>query len=176
MSRQNWEDYSVHTSSSSRYDPSHTTLRGGGSGLSRPSTPASSEYSEYMPPRRNTTPENTKTKKKKSNKTNTVTTQDLPHHKAGRVKVGIRIRPAFQDEISSSKTPFKPIITASGTDPSTGLGKVILSVGTGKQREFKFDYAFGPRVSQDDVYDQVAQPVVSDVLGGFNGTIFAYGM
>jgi hypothetical protein len=135
-------------------------------------------YSEYMPPVRNTAQSGATSGKKKTpgSKKPSVTAQNLPHHKAGRVKVGIRIRPVFKDEIESTRGPFTPIIAAqSAPDPATGLGKVILTVGTGKQREFKFDYAFGPKTTQDHVYDKVAKPVVTDVLSGFNGTIFAYG-
>lgn len=175
MSRQGWEDHSVHTANSSRYDPTHTSLRGGGS--SRPVTPASSVYSEYMLPQRHTTTVASSKKKTPGKKSAPVTAQNLPHHKAGRVKVGIRIRPVFQDEIESIRGPFTPIISAQGApESSSELGKVILNVGGSKQqREFKFDYTFGPKASQDHVYDRVARPVVTDVLSGFNGTIFAYG-
>lgn len=183
MSRQYGEDHSVNTASSSRYDPTQTSLRGGGGAISRPVTPASSLYSDYMPPQRNTAPPgggaggaSHHKKKPSADKHAAVTAQNLPHHKAGRVKVGIRIRPVFQEEIDNMRGVFTPIIAAqSALDTATGLGKVILNVGTGKQREFKFDYAFGPKVTQDHVYDKVARPVVTDVLSGFNGTIFAYG-
>lgn len=181
MSRQGWEDQSIHTASSSRYDPTHTSLRGGGGGggVSRPTTPAASQYSDYMPmpPQRNTAVATSSKKKAPSNKSSSVTAQNLPHHKAGRVKVGIRIRPAFKDEISNMRGPFTPIIAAlNELDNATGLGKVVLTAGANKQREFKFDYAFGPQTTQDQVYDKVGRPVVTDVLSGFNGTIFAYGM
>lgn len=55
------------------------------------------------------------------------------------------------------------------------LGQVSLATITGKQRDFHFDYVFGEDSTQDYVYDQMARPVVSEVLRGFNGTIFAYG-
>ena len=45
----------------------------------------------------------------------------------------------------------------------------------GKQREFYYDYVFNPNTTQDSVYDRIARPVVTDVLKGYNGTIFAYG-
>lgn len=101
-------------------------------------------------------------------------TGQLPHHKAGRVKVGIRCRPPFQEEIERAKGTFHPIIETTHVprDANT-LGRVALTLSTGKQREFMFDYVFGPSSSQDYVYDRVARPVVNDVLNGFNGTIFA---
>lgn len=40
---------------------------------------------------------------------------------------------------------------------------------------FTFDKVFGPKTHQVDIYNEVAVPVVRSVMGGFNGTIFAYG-
>lgn len=114
----------------------------------------------------------------------TQTQTQAPHYKAGRVKVAVRVRPPFQDEIDAhNKTShgrdFAAIIDTK-MEPSAGdkgatVGKVMLKVSPGKQREFWFDHAFGASTSQDYVYDTLARPVVSDVLRGFNGTIFAYG-
>lgn len=109
-----------------------------------------------------------------------------PHHKAGRVKVAIRVRPPFQDEIDAHSRSalgqqgrdFAAILetrTEPGGDHAATVGKVLLKVTPGKQREFWFDHAFGATASQDHIYDSVARPVVSDVLRGYNGTIFAYG-
>lgn len=103
----------------------------------------------------------------------------LPHHKAGRVKVGVRCRPPFQDEIDYAKKnsgEFIPIIeTRAEHLDSSSLGQVSLLMSSGKQREFMYDYVFGTKCTQDYVYDRIARPVVTDVLRGFNGTIFAYG-
>ena len=38
-----------------------------------------------------------------------------------------------------------------------------------------YDYIFPPESQQIEVFEKVAQPVVDNVLNGFNGTIFAYG-
>jgi kinesin family protein 6/9 len=32
-----------------------------------------------------------------------------------------------------------------------------------------------PETTQDEAYEKVAQPIVEDVLNGFNGTVMAYG-
>lgn len=37
------------------------------------------------------------------------------------------------------------------------------------------DRVFGSGYSNEDVYVEVAQPIVESALDGFNGTIFAYG-
>ncbi|KAM7375468.1 hypothetical protein PAMA_014536 [Pampus argenteus] len=44
---------------------------------------------------------------------------------------------------------------------------------TGKP--YVFDHVLPPNTSQEQVYDQCAKQIVRDVLGGYNGTIFAYG-
>jgi hypothetical protein len=99
----------------------------------------------------------------------------LPSFKAGRVKVGIRCRPAFQDEIDFAQGNYMSIVETKPERPDNNLlGLVYLTLMSGKQREFQYDYVFGARDSQDSVYDRIARPVVTDVLKGFNGTIFAY--
>jgi len=42
-------------------------------------------------------------------------------------------------------------------------------------RPYTFDRVFKPSASQEFVYTESAKPIVSDVLAGYNGTIFAYG-
>ncbi|OQS05081.1 kinesin, partial [Thraustotheca clavata] len=45
----------------------------------------------------------------------------------------------------------------------------------GVPNSFTFDNVFGEESTQKQVFEQVAKPVVSDVLEGYNATIFAYG-
>lgn len=40
---------------------------------------------------------------------------------------------------------------------------------------YLFDKVFKPNATQDKVYNEAAKSIVSDVLAGYNGTIFAYG-
>eukprot|EP00981_Chlorochromonas_danica_P009276 scaffold2593_cov166-Ochromonas_danica.AAC.1 len=99
--------------------------------------------------------------------------------KSSRVKVAVRCRPAFQDEIDFAKGDFVSIVQtraeALGGQAMRDLGQVSLATVTGKQRDFYFDYVFGEDASQDFVYDRLARPIVQEVLRGCNGTIFAYG-
>jgi hypothetical protein len=96
----------------------------------------------------------------------------LSQSKIGRVKVGVRCRPPFQDEIDFSQGNFMPIVSCQA-EQANALGRVSLTLISGKQRDFVYDYVFGPKTTQDQVYDRIARPVVNDVLKGFNGTIFA---
>ncbi|KAG9453650.1 hypothetical protein H6P81_006554 [Aristolochia fimbriata] len=43
------------------------------------------------------------------------------------------------------------------------------------ERAFTFDKVFGPKAQQRSIYDQSIQPIVNEVLEGFNCTVFAYG-
>ena len=42
-------------------------------------------------------------------------------------------------------------------------------------KQFTFDKIYDWNSRQEDVFVQVAQPIIEQVIGGFNGTIFAYG-
>ena len=47
--------------------------------------------------------------------------------------------------------------------------------GTGDVKSFQFDAFFDDKTTQEEVYDQVARPIIDGVLDGYNGTLFAYG-
>ena len=42
-------------------------------------------------------------------------------------------------------------------------------------RSFKFDFSYDKDCRQEDVYNDVGQPLLDKAFDGFNGTIFAYG-
>lgn len=43
------------------------------------------------------------------------------------------------------------------------------------QKTFTYDQVFGPSATQADVYERVVEPIVDEVLEGYNCTVFAYG-
>lgn len=51
----------------------------------------------------------------------------------------------------------------------------MIQIGGESKYDFTFDRVFGPATQQIEIYREVAGPVIHSVLGGFNGTIFAYG-
>ncbi|XP_063715858.1 kinesin heavy chain-like isoform X2 [Symsagittifera roscoffensis] len=53
--------------------------------------------------------------------------------------------------------------------------QISVSGQQGGSKTFTFDRVFRSSIDQRSVYEKAAQPIVSDVLSGFNGTIFAYG-
>lgn len=42
-------------------------------------------------------------------------------------------------------------------------------------KTFTYDHVFGPRASQADLYERVVEPIVDEVIQGYNCTVFAYG-
>ena len=56
-----------------------------------------------------------------------------------------------------------------------GKNQILLTRPEYDIREFYFDRVLTPFSNQSMSYDEVAQPVVQDVLNGFNGVIMAYG-
>uniref|UniRef100_A0A8C8CJD6 Kinesin-like protein n=1 Tax=Oncorhynchus tshawytscha TaxID=74940 RepID=A0A8C8CJD6_ONCTS len=77
------------------------------------------------------------------------------------IKVLCRFRPLNQSEILRGDQ-FIP--TFQGDD----------SVNVGG-RSYVFDRVFPTNTTQEQVYNACAKQIVKDVLGGYNGTIFAYG-
>ncbi|XP_029693038.1 kinesin heavy chain-like [Takifugu rubripes] len=77
------------------------------------------------------------------------------------VKVMCRFRP-LNDAERSRGDKFIPKFN--GEDTVVVAGK-----------PYVFDQVFSPSTEQPQVYDTCARQIVKDVLGGYNGTIFAYG-
>uniref|UniRef100_A0A8C7UGQ2 Kinesin-like protein n=1 Tax=Oncorhynchus mykiss TaxID=8022 RepID=A0A8C7UGQ2_ONCMY len=75
------------------------------------------------------------------------------------IKVLCRFRPLNQSEILRGDQ-FIP--TFQGDDSVNG-------------RSYVFDRVFPTNTTQEQVYNACAKQIVKDVLGGYNGTIFAYG-
>uniref|UniRef100_A0A8C8E337 Kinesin-like protein n=1 Tax=Oryzias sinensis TaxID=183150 RepID=A0A8C8E337_9TELE len=77
------------------------------------------------------------------------------------IKVLCRFRPLNQSEIIRGDK-FIPVFQ--GDDTVIVGGKAYV-----------FDQVFPAKASQEEVYNSCAKHIVKDVLGGYNGTIFAYG-
>ncbi|ROL54507.1 Kinesin heavy chain isoform 5C [Anabarilius grahami] len=77
------------------------------------------------------------------------------------VKVMCRFRPLNESEINRGD---KYIPKFKGEDTVVIAGKPYI-----------FDRVLPPNTTQEQVYDACAKQIVKDVLGGYNGTIFAYG-
>jgi hypothetical protein len=78
------------------------------------------------------------------------------------VRVGVRIRPLTSKETSEGG---KRVVECNPFDR-----KVALS-----GRQFTYDSVFDGGVSQSDLYDDIAPPLLKAILGGYNATVIAYG-
>ncbi|XP_063068576.1 kinesin heavy chain-like [Engraulis encrasicolus] len=77
------------------------------------------------------------------------------------VRVMCRFRPLNESEITRGDK-YIPKFKDDDTVVITG-------------KPYVFDRVLAPNTSQGQVYDDCAKQIVKDVLGGYNGTIFAYG-
>ncbi|CAK9832950.1 Kinesin-like protein KIF3B [Anthophora retusa] len=88
------------------------------------------------------------------------------------VQVVVRCRPMDEKELARGYTRVVDAFPSRGVveirhprdDPSSDNVKV-----------FTFDAVYDWNSSQQDLYEETVRPLVSSVLDGFNGTIFAYG-
>ncbi|KAL3825972.1 hypothetical protein ACJIZ3_022001 [Penstemon smallii] len=86
------------------------------------------------------------------------------------VQVLLRCRPLSDDE---QRLNVPKVITCNDNRREV---TVLQSVGSKQvDRIFTFDKVFGPKAQQRSIYDQAISPIVTQVLDGFNCTVFAYG-
>lgn len=84
------------------------------------------------------------------------------------VRVVVRFRIVNERE-KNEKCPGETVFTF----PDEQTVKVVKK--NGKTDIFTLDRVFHGDCKQEDVYDMVAKETISDILQGYNGTIFAYG-
>ena len=86
------------------------------------------------------------------------------------VQVVVRVRPMNERE---QKTNALPVVTAS-TEAKTVT--VIRGSGTRQIRTtYSFDDVLTSFSTQKEVFEQTLEPVIQDVLSGYECTMFAYG-
>jgi len=86
------------------------------------------------------------------------------------IKVVVRSRPLNREE-KMSNTP-----SLVSCDQERGQVNVSMKLGsTRSTKNYNFDMVFGQYATQADVYNKAVQPIVEEVLLGYNCTVFAYG-
>jgi len=87
------------------------------------------------------------------------------------VQVMVRCRPLNGKEQGDAR---ESIVTM-----DTAKGQIFLrnpkSDAPDESKQFTFDQVFDVHSEQSAVFTLVAQPIIDSVMGGYNGTIFAYG-
>jgi len=94
------------------------------------------------------------------------------------IQVVIRCRRRSEHEIQenspiivSSQGAKSHDITIETSTPISSLGVVTLP----PTRTYPFDLVFGPEADQATIYHDVVNPMLDEVLQGYNCTLFAYG-
>jgi len=90
-------------------------------------------------------------------------------NKSENIKVVVRCRPFSKDE---SAKGFKSVVDIRERESKVYLRK---NENDNDPKTFLFNSAYSFDCTQIHIYDDIARPIVDDVLEGFNGTIFAYG-
>ncbi|XP_076168433.1 kinesin heavy chain isoform X1 [Ptiloglossa arizonensis] len=80
------------------------------------------------------------------------------------IKVVCRFRP-LNDSEEKAGSKFIVKFPSGGEENCISIGGKV----------YLFDKVFKPNATQDKVYNEAARSIVTDVLAGYNGTIFAYG-
>ncbi|KAL9645915.1 hypothetical protein ABK040_001024 [Willaertia magna] len=86
------------------------------------------------------------------------------------IKVIVRVRPQITEDLNNYSDNFISCIKIDNLQ-----NKIILQREAYDDREFQFDKVLSPEITQNEMYKEVGEPLVNDVLKGYNGTILAYG-
>ena len=89
-----------------------------------------------------------------------MTAEDAPTHE--NVRVAVRVRPFVAKERLEPRQSSCLRVHAAER-------QVVI----GKDRAFTFDFVFGDKSEQAQVYDEACAPLVEGCLNGYNATIFA---
>lgn len=90
---------------------------------------------------------------------------------ASNIQVFLRVRPSAKPSPNFFADAAKGYVTFE-TERHGADGEINNNKNT---HTFRFNGILGMHVSQQDVFEAIAKPVIGDVLSGLNGTIFAYG-
>ncbi|CAD8110627.1 unnamed protein product [Paramecium sonneborni] len=85
-----------------------------------------------------------------------------------KVKVAVRLRPLIEQELLAKDK-------AICVDSIDNQKKSIIIKKDFEKRQFNFDTIFDPKVTQSQIYNEIARNIVTSAIKGFNGTIFCYG-
>ncbi|XP_011490340.1 centromere-associated protein E isoform X3 [Oryzias latipes] len=88
------------------------------------------------------------------------------------VKVCVRVRPLVEREENAAAATGEPVQLFWRAD-SKSIHPIDDAGNTGKS--FSFDRVFTAEERTDQLYRDIAKPLVVSTVGGYNGTIFAYG-
>lgn len=90
----------------------------------------------------------------------------MKSNKSESIKVAVRVRPMNQKEKDEQSTICVEVNNATHS--------VSVTKQKSEMRTFQFDDVYPMSSTQEEIYNQVAFPIVESIFQGYNGTIFAY--
>lgn len=101
---------------------------------------------------------------------NGIQIKEEQNNKETNINVVVRIRPRNQKEIIENSHTIV-------TSPTPRSSSVHVKQGSSEHasKVYTFDKVFGPEVGQETIFNDVVEPMINEVLEGYNCTIFAYG-
>ncbi|GAA5871223.1 hypothetical protein JCM1840_000153 [Sporobolomyces johnsonii] len=163
-------------------DPGFLTAKEGGMGESEVDVPAKNQGRSsvvYRGEGEEVTPTD---EDGEETETETETEEEEKDGKQENVVVCLRVRPSKSSASSSSSpsiyslSPSDAKLTLTTSHPSlVKRGGAYTKGGISDEYEFRFDLLHVAPAKTDSLYDAKIRPVVQAALGGFNGTVFAYG-
>jgi kinesin family member 11 len=97
--------------------------------------------------------------------------------RAVNVQVAVRCRPLNARERSTGERAVLECLEDTREVICVGSGAGIKGTASNfvGKKTYTYDHVFGPDSSQQDLYEGVVEPIVDEVLQGYNCTVFAYG-
>jgi kinesin family protein 11 len=94
------------------------------------------------------------------------------------IQVAIRCRRRSAKEVEEKSAAVVTIDEASGNEVTVELAATTSTFGVVSlppTRTYAFDTVFGPDADQATIYQTIVAPMLTEVLQGYNCTLFAYG-
>ncbi|KAJ2721259.1 hypothetical protein GGI07_004092 [Coemansia sp. Benny D115] len=91
------------------------------------------------------------------------------------INVAIRVRPLNQREVRSTGAPGSVQQLPWSIQQHTITQKTYTDTRVVTGNSFTYDKVFDQKDSTQKVYDDIVKEIITSSMGGFNGTIFAYG-
>ena len=103
---------------------------------------------------------------------------EKPAEKGSNLTVAVRVRPLNGKEEGRQSWATVEVLDdhVIVNDPDDKMGGIdYLRLDKTKTKHYRFDHAFGPLSTQQEVYEQTTKPLASKAIEGYNACCFAYG-
>lgn len=98
---------------------------------------------------------------------------------SGSIKVSVRVKPpnaASSKQPSNTKVAVSPDGSITTINDQWSIDSIRNAISTKEVGEFVFDHVYHGPISNSHIFDRSVHDLVDQVMSGYNGTVFAYGM